>query len=260
MATTRESQLLRPLLVVLIAAGAVFGLGPLLVPTQFAELVGYQGRDVFLFRLAGAATFGYSVALAAGYSSRWPALRIPFAATATFNLASILACAIAIVRGDATLVTYLILVSSVLFSSGTLYFLRNPPAEARWTGPQELAGWFVALLVVTTLAAAALGLAGLFGGGASARLLGYGGADDFVYRQAGAATLGYALAGALMLRSRSWVELRLPMLMGLVFNGLGLVAAVLEVAGGGQPVAWLILVVTAVVTALTLLALRRRGG
>lgn len=45
------------LLVLLIAAGGFFGLAPLVFPTQFADVSGFSGQDVFMYRVAGAATF-----------------------------------------------------------------------------------------------------------------------------------------------------------------------------------------------------------
>ena len=41
------------------AAGFVFGLLPLLVPSQFASAGGFPGNDTYVYRLAGAATLGY---------------------------------------------------------------------------------------------------------------------------------------------------------------------------------------------------------
>ena len=55
------------LLVLLVLSGAFFGLAPFLAPAQFASATGFAGTDVFLYRLAGAATFGYGVGLVIGY-------------------------------------------------------------------------------------------------------------------------------------------------------------------------------------------------
>ena len=64
--STRLTTLERWLVVILIAAAVVFGLLPLLAPVQFATLSGYPGNDPFIYRLAGAATFGYAVGLTLG--------------------------------------------------------------------------------------------------------------------------------------------------------------------------------------------------
>ncbi|HLX35351.1 MAG TPA: hypothetical protein VKR30_08925 [Candidatus Limnocylindrales bacterium] len=92
-------QIRRPLQALLILAGVFFGLAPFLAPEAFAALTGFRGTDVFVYRLAGAATFGYAVGLAAGWSVPWVELRIPIAATFVFNAASILACLLAIGAG-----------------------------------------------------------------------------------------------------------------------------------------------------------------
>src|SRR5262249_1031197 len=96
-------------LVVPLAGGAGFGLLPLLVPVQIATATGYSGDDPFVGRLAGAATFGYAVALALGIrEGRWPALRAVVVATLTFNIISLIACAIEIGADRATAVVFLI--------------------------------------------------------------------------------------------------------------------------------------------------------
>ena len=50
------NRLFPVLLLLLIAAGAFFGLAPFLLPTQFASFFGFAGVDVLMYRLAGAAT------------------------------------------------------------------------------------------------------------------------------------------------------------------------------------------------------------
>src|SRR5205823_2120939 len=145
-----------PLMGLLIVAGLFFGLAPLLVPRQFGEIAGFQAKDLFLYRLAGAATLGYGVALLVGFRAQWRELRIPIASTAVFNACSIAACVIAIAQGGAQWLVYVILLASILFTAGTVYLLRNPPVargEATSTrGRQDLAPWVVALFAIGTLA------------------------------------------------------------------------------------------------------------
>ena len=63
-----------------------------------------------------------------------------------------------------------------------------------------------------------------------------------------------------MLRSRRWSAARLPALMAVTFNGLSVIAALIEIAGGkAQPVAYLILAAAAFTTVGMTLALYRRG-
>src|SRR5712692_10195433 len=116
-----------PLLVVLILAGFFFGLAPLLGPKQFGDVTGFAGQDLFVYRLAGAATLGYGVALLVGFRANWRELRIIIASTAVFNGASIAACLVAIAQGGAQGLVYVILLASVLFTAGTLSLLANPP-------------------------------------------------------------------------------------------------------------------------------------
>ena len=251
----------RWLLVLLIAAGGFFGLAPLVFPTQFADLTGFAGQDVFMYRIAGAATFAYAIGLAAGFRSGWSAMRIPIAATFVFNAASIVACLVAIFGGDAQPVVYLILAASILFTAATGYFLANPPALAGTTTAPDggLAPWVVGLFAIGTVAALFFGLAALIPAGAFGHLLGYPGLDDFVYRQGGAATLGAGVGGAMVLMSRTWDSARIPAQMALTFNGLSVVAALIEISGGGQPIAWVILAAAMLVTIGSAAAIARGG-
>ena len=103
------------------------------------------------------------------------------------------------------------------------------------------------------------GLGPLLLGGQFGSLVGASGDDPFVYRQAGAATLGAAAGGILVLQSRRWSATRLPTLMAVTFNGLSLIAAIVEIIRGGPPIAWLILAAAGLTTVGMGLALARRG-
>jgi len=181
-----------------------------------------------------------------------------------FNAASIVACTLAIAAGPQPVV-YVILAASTIFTIATGYFLLQPPASrlvsavpAAGSGP-NLATWVVALFAIGTLAAAFFGFVPLVLGGQFGQLLGYSGDDSFGYRQGAAATLGAAAGGLLVLRSRSWASARIPAVMAATFNGLAVVAALIEIAGGGQPIAWLILAAAGITTVGMLVALRRGG-
>src|SRR3954449_11859828 len=88
---------------------------------------------------------------------------------------------------------------------------------------------------------------------------GAGGADDFVYRQAGAATFGAGAGGIAVLMSRQWLPTRLPTVMALVFNGLSVIAALIQISSGATLIAWLILLAAGLVTVGSALALQRKG-
>jgi hypothetical protein len=259
-----SDRILRPLQAVLIAAGAVFGLAPFLAPAAFASLTGFRGTDVFVYRLAGAATFGYGVGLAAGWRASWTELRIPIAATFVFNLCSIVACLNAILAGGTQPVVYLILLTSIVFTLGTGMLLRRPPLGS--TGPlrpeldHPMETWLVGLFVIGVAAAAVFGLGPLILGGGFGTIVGATGDDPFVYRQAGAATLGAAVGGVMVLIRRRWDAARLPALMALTFNGLSVIAAVLQIASAPTLVAYLILAAAGLTTIGMAAALARGGG
>lgn len=251
------------LLLLLIAAGAFFGLAPFLLPTQFASLTGFAGVDVLMYRLAGAATFGYGVGLAIGYRASWPELRVPIAATAVFNVGSIFACGLAVANGGVQPVVYLILFASVLFSASCLYYLRRPPTNrpAHSSADEHaLAPWVTGLFAIGTASALFFGIMALGPAGSFGQLLGYAGMDEFIYRQGGAATLGAGVGGAMILLDRRWVTARIASVMSLSFNGLSVIAVLLDVgAGTAQPIAYVILAAAALVTVGSVLALYRRG-
>jgi hypothetical protein len=261
----RRSSLLsertyRPLLALLIVAGWFFGLAPFLLPTQFATAFGFAGTDVFVYRIAGAATLAYGVGLLIGWRASWAEIRVPFIATFVFNLCSIVACLLAIAAGSTPLIVYVILLASILFTAGTGYFIARPPyAATGGGGPHNLAQWVVALFVIGTAAALFFGIASWGLAGAFGRMVGATGADDFIYRQAGAATLGAGVGGAFVLLARRWETARIPTIMALVFNGLSVVAAILQMSTGTYGIAPVILAAAGVVTVGSAVALYRRG-
>lgn len=258
-----SDRIFRPLLWLLIAAGAFFGLATTIAPATFASLTGFAGTDLFTYRLAGAATFAYAVGLTAGAQASWQELRIPIASTLAFNAASILACVLAILAGNAQLVVFVILLASIVFTYGTARLLREPPMAAAGKARAELerpiARWILWLFGIGVAAAMVFALGPLLLGGQFGVLVGASGDDPFVYRQAGAATLGAAAGGILVLRSRRWSAARLPALMAVTFNGLSVVAAIFEIGRGGPPIAFLILAAAALTTAGMIMALYRRG-
>src|SRR5260370_29641247 len=131
--SSRLSGLERWLLVIPLLGGLVFGLLPLLVPAPFASFTGFPGNDPFIYRLAGAATFGYAAALILGmWQGTWAAVRLVVIAVLTFNLASLYACGFEILSpsttGGAKPMVYLILATSLIIvalTSKMLYRQRN---------------------------------------------------------------------------------------------------------------------------------------
>src|SRR5512145_945928 len=85
----RLSSIERILLLLPIAGGLVFGVFPFLLGSAFGALLGFPGNDAFIYRLAGAATLGYAVALIMGLrEGDWTPLRLIVLATLAFNVAS----------------------------------------------------------------------------------------------------------------------------------------------------------------------------
>jgi hypothetical protein len=261
--STRLSTLERWLIVLPLAAGIVFGLFPLLAPEQFASLTGFPGNDPYIYRLAGAATFGYAVGLAFGLrQGTWAAVKLIVIAVLTFNLASLYACGLEIIHpttfGGTRPVVYLILVTSLFFvaMTGTLLYRHRHDAKML----PNIASWVVILVVIATILAATFGLTPLFYPQAF-KLFGFKVTDIFLYGQAGAATLGYAVMGIFELRSRNWQEIRNPSVMAAIFNGVSFLASLVAIVIGESLLFPLLIAVASLaVTIATIVALRTNGG
>src|SRR5207245_11210256 len=116
----------RWLLLLPLASGLLFGIGPLLLGGGFGKLFGYSGDDDYIYRLAGAATFGYAIPLALAIAGRgWNAARLVVVGVLGFNVASILGCLIEILGGGGRPVVYLIIVASVALVTVTAWRLRR---------------------------------------------------------------------------------------------------------------------------------------
>jgi hypothetical protein len=228
------SSLERILLLLPIAGGLVFGIFPLLLGGAFGAALGFSGNDTFIYRLAGAATLGYAVALIMGIrQGDWTPLRLVVIATLAFNVASTYACVAQLVAGNTNLIIYLILGTSIAITAITASMLNRHAGVERPTA--DVSVWYTRFLILGTILSAVFGLGPLLLPVLPAQLLGFYGTDVFLIRQAGAASLGYAVLGIYSLRSGAWQELRLPLVMALIFNGFSFLASVIALFNG-EPV------------------------
>src|ERR1700694_1014442 len=79
-------------------------------------------------------------------------------------------------------------------------------------------------------------------GGAFGRLFGASGDDDYIYRLAGASTIGYVIPLAMAIAGRRWNTARLVVVGVLGFNAASILGCLIEILGGGsRPVVYLIL-------------------
>ena len=260
-----EGKRLRDVMFALfVITGFVFGLGPLLAPRQFSDIAQFKGTDVLVLRLAGCATLGYGVGFLLGFRAPWRQMWIAVIAVMVFNVGSLIAGVAAVAAGNPPPIVYLVLVVSLIFVAGAATLLRDPPLEAGeaavGSGQPDIAQWLVILFIVGAAAALVFGLGPLILGGGFGKLFNAPGNDDWIYRQAGASTLGGAVGGLFALRSRRWAEIRIPTVMAVTFNGTSVIAALLDIAAGtAQPVTYLILATAGVVTIGTTAALMRDG-
>ena len=97
-------------------SAAVFGLGPQL-PGPFAALMGYKGTDEFVYRLAGAACFGYAVmGVQELRSLHFDDLRLPSLMALVFNGLAFLASVFEMLAGRTTLLVYLVALAAGFFT------------------------------------------------------------------------------------------------------------------------------------------------
>jgi hypothetical protein len=224
----------RILLLLPIAGGLVFGVFPLLLGSAFGAALGFPGNDAFIYRLAGAATLGYAVALIMGIrQGDWAPVRLVVIATLAFNVASIYACVVQLMAGNNNLVIYLILGTSIAITAITASMLNRHAGVERPAA--DVSVLYTRFSILGTVLSAVFGLGPLLLPVLPAQLLGFHGTDVFLIRQAGAASLGYAVMGLYGIRSGAWQGLRLPLVMALIFNGFSFIASVIALFSG-EPV------------------------
>ena len=210
----------RALILLPALTGLALGLFPLLLARQFADISQFPADDAYIYQLAGAATLGYGIVLSIGVFQReWLPIRLPIIGVLVFNLGSLYACIGQILTGSAPYSVYVVLACSLLFvaiSSVLLVRHEGVPAPK----PNLDTSTIRILLIVGTVAAGIFGLLPLFIPGVFTFTHLHINAP-FVVRQAGAASLGYAVVAVLAQRALTIQELRLPIVMAAVFNGAG---------------------------------------
>ena len=255
------SNVERMLLLLPMAGGLIFCLGPFLIGSAVGAAVGFPGNDAFIYRLAGAAAFGYAVALIIGIrQGEWAPLRQVVIGTLTFNVASIFACVVQLLAGDTNIFVYLILGASLLFIAITWWLLRRHGQAGIEQAEGTPSLWYVRFVTLGTVLSAAFGLLPLLIPVFGAQLLGFHGTDIFIIRQAGAASLGYAVMGLYGRRTSAWSEVRLGLLMALIFNGFSFIASVIAILSG-EPLLISIVIGAAslFVTVVGTIAYQRKG-
>lgn len=103
-------------------------------------------------------------------------------------------------------------------------------------------------------------LAGLFLSEQLKSLFGLSVQDVFVYRQLGAATVGYGVMGIFQVYSHRWAELRLGSLMAAIFNMLAFFIGITALALGKPPLLPAVLVVAPLFLAAGNIAILVRKG
>lgn len=230
----------RALLVLPALAGLVLGLFPLFLPTFFATITQFPADDLYLYQLAGAATLGYGIALSIGlFQKQWLAVRLLVIGVLVFNLGSLYACAIQILTGPTPYSIYVILAASLLFiaiSALLLFRHQGVPRQA----PNLASTPLRIFLIVGAVSAAAFGILPLFVPGLFT-IFHLHMTVPFLARQAGSASLGYAVMAILAQSALNTEELPLIGVAAGVFNGVsGIVSIPYILTGTILFLPWLI--------------------
>jgi hypothetical protein len=253
----RLTTLERGLLVIPALAGLLIGLFPTLWPVTFAQVAQFPADDVYVYQLAGAATLGYGVVFVLGiFWGSWLAIRLPLIAVVPFNVIALSVCLVRIATTPVPYSVYLLLGPTTLLIVLSLWLLwryRHTPRPA-----QDLAQLPVRVfLLIGALAAGTFGIlpvvAPQLGTLVHLRIN-----APFIAQMAGAASFGYALMTIFAQRALSSLELRLPIVMAAVFNGVaGLVSIPFIFTGAVIVLPLLIAPVGLAVLVGTLVGLRR---
>jgi hypothetical protein len=108
---------------------------------------------------------------------------------------------------------------------------------------QRLEAGFRATMVLGTAVAIFFGAAPVFMTRLFAETLALPTEDLFIYRMAGAAVLGFGVAGIFQVLAGHWAPARVTVLGAIAFDALAAVSAALYFAGGGTSIlGWIVLV------------------
>ncbi len=232
------------------AAGLIFGLAPLLATASYASAIGFSGDDPLVYRLGGAATFGYFMTpvLALAWRAGWRQIRIAAIATLTFTIGAFGASAVELLGGAKQPVIPFVVAAGALFTVVAAWWLRRDEAPDDDAG-RPLTTPARAVVGLATLSAGTFGLLPLLVPGAFTSLFGLVGTDIWVFRLAAAGCLGYATAGIASLLAPGYRRFRLQNMAAITFNALGATSAWIAVAAGNG--GWLAPVVAAAASFFT---------
>ena len=210
----------RALLVLPAVAALVLGFFLVFLPGLFAAVTQFSADDAYIYQLAGAAILGYGVALSIGlFQQTWLAVRLVVIGVLVNNLGSLYACIIAILAGHAPYSVYLFLVTNLLFVAICgLVLVRH--RQTLKPEPNFGGRAMQLYLIIGTVAAGAFGIFPLFVPGLFTLFHLHINAP-FIIREAGAASLGYAVVAVLAQRAKNSQEFPLITVMATVFNGVG---------------------------------------
>jgi hypothetical protein len=251
-----KTAVFRASLAVQLLAAGFFGLAPLLAADAFATAFQVHGDEPYLFWLAGAATLGYAAAALIGLvRGSWWSLRIAIASTFTFNLAAAAACLVTIDESGVSPLPVLVSLAASAFAAISAFWLSRDegplPVDA---AADPLEPGFRLTQALAPVAATAVGVWQLCLPRGFADVFNVSAADLVIIRLAGAATLGYGVAGLLSFLTNRWRAIRVQTLAAIVANVAAAIASTVYLAQGGRSILGALFLVAAVALVLSLTA------
>ena len=153
------------------------------------------------------------------------------AATLTFTAAAAVSCLITSSAATAHWVVFVVLLAAAAFAVLAGYWLRRDQGTPVVAGP-GLDQASRVIIGLATLSAGVFGLLPLIAPVTFASVFGLVGTDIWIYRMAGSACFGYAVAGVLELRAPGYPSIAVQNLAAIAFNAFAAVASWLSVASG----------------------------
>jgi hypothetical protein len=247
----------RALLVLPALAALLLGFLLVFLTGSFAAITQFSADDAYIYQLAGAAILGYGVALSIGlFQQQWLAVRLVVTGILVNNLGSLYACVITILSGQVPYSVYLFLGTNLLFIVICSLILVRHRGVTRLASNLDSRAMQI-FLIIGAVAAGAFGIFPLFTPGLFTLFHLHINAP-FIIREAGAASLGYAVVAVLAQQAKNSQEFRLITVMAAVFNGVGgLVSIPYLLAGNVLLLPWIIAPVGILVMVICLIVLRQ---
>ena len=254
-----RTSLFRLTLILQIAAATFFGIVPFVAPAQFASTFNLVGDEPYLIRLAGAATIGYAAAALIGLIwGSWTSLRIPIAATFTFNVSAAAAAFVMIDEQELAPLPLIVGIAASAFVAINGYWLwRNEGPSGGADSPLEPG--FRLTLAIGTVAATTVALWQLLLPRAFATFFGLSEGDLVIIRPRRSVHAWIRGRGPLGVADRPLAREPIQTIAAITSNAAAAIASAIYVAQGGKSLLGILFFIAAGAIVLSLTAWAARA-